>query len=122
MAELRSTGSNIRERWAESMIEIDKKTWRKIRKDSRKTKTGIYRIKPEKEEIKCPIKMDVDHDSPETIKEKWEQIKQWYKDNPEANTPWKEWEENQRKMNEWFSSSFLTLKPKKAEEENSNAQ
>ena len=48
--------------------------------------------------ITCPIQFDPKVDSKEIIAQKWKEIKQWYKDHPEAQTPWDEWEENCRKI------------------------
>ena len=45
---------------------------------------------------KCPIKINLDPlkgpiDTPEEVAEKWEAIKQWYKDHPEMESPWTKW-------------------------------
>ena len=51
---------------------------------------------------KCPIRINFDPrkgpiNTKEQVAEKWEAIKQWYKDHPEIDPSWKEWEDDQRK-------------------------
>lgn len=53
--------------------------------------------------LKCPIKMNFDPlmgpvDTQEEVAEKWEAIKQWYKDHPEAEAPWEEWKNSLPQM------------------------
>ena len=50
------------------------------------------------EKLKCPIKLNFDPlngpiDTEEEVAAKWEAIKQWYQDHPEAEAPWDEWKE-----------------------------
>ena len=64
---------------------------------------------------RCPIKINMDPlkgpvDTEEQVAEKWEAIKQWYKDHPEANAPWIEWENNQKELAKTFHNDFLTRK------------
>ena len=44
--------------------------------------------------VTCPIRIDVMEDTEEEVTAKWQQIKKWYKEHPEVNPPWKEWEKN----------------------------
>lgn len=63
--------------------------------------------------ITCPIRFDFEVDSKEIIAQKWKEIKQWYKDHPEAKAPWDEWEENMRKLAEGWHGlpTIANLKP-----------
>ena len=58
--------------------------------------------------ITCPIRFDFEADSKEVIAQKWKEIKQWYKDHPEAQAPWSEWEDNLRKVWNAKPKSYLT--------------
>ena len=63
----------------------------------------------------CPIKINMDPlkgpvDTQEQVAEKWEAIKQWYKDHPEAEAPWQEWKRKQVELSSWFHKDFLTLR------------
>lgn len=44
--------------------------------------------------VTCPIRIDVMEDTEEEVATKWQQIKKWYKEHPEVNPPWKEWEKS----------------------------
>jgi len=44
--------------------------------------------------VTCPIRIDVMEDTEEEVTAKWQQIKKWYKEHPEVNPPWKEWEKS----------------------------
>ena len=55
------------------------------------------------EPLKCPIKMNFDPlmgpvDTQEEVAKKWAAIKQWYKDHPEAEAPWTQWEREYREI------------------------
>jgi hypothetical protein len=60
--------------------------------------------------ITCPIRFDFESDSKELVAQKWKEIKQWYKDHPEAQAPWSEWEDNCRKIWNAKPASYLTNK------------
>lgn len=64
---------------------------------------------------RCPIKINMDPlkgpvDTEEQVAEKWTAIKQWYRDHPEAQAPWEEWEDKQKELAKMFSNDFLTCK------------
>ena len=59
---------------------------------------GEFMSTPSQEKLKCPIKINFDPlngpvDTEEEVAVKWEAIKQWYRDHPEAEAPWDEWKE-----------------------------
>ena len=91
-----------------SSIMIPKKTWKKIRSEAKKRKkfpdgriAGCFK----EEQRKCPIRMDFDHDSKEEIARKWEEIKKWNKEHPEAS-PWREWENEEKRIQRCLTSKF----------------
>lgn len=53
--------------------------------------------------LKCPIQFNFGPlmgrvDTEEEVAKKWEAIKQWYKDHPEAEAPWEEWKNSLPQM------------------------
>ena len=66
------------------------------------------------EKLKCPIKLNFDPlngpiDTEEEVAVKWEAIKQWYRDHPEAEAPWDEWKKKTAQI-------MLPICPKKTKE------
>lgn len=54
--------------------------------------------KSSQKKLKCPFKLNFDPshgpiDTEEEVAVKWEAIKQWYRDHPEAEASWDEWKE-----------------------------
>lgn len=67
-------------------ITVSISDWKKIKKEAKKKEKKEY------VNIAQPPKIDVMKDSPEEVARKWEEIKLFYKDHPEVDPPWKEWE------------------------------
>ncbi len=105
-------------------ITISKKTWKKIRSEAKKRKkfpdgriAGCFK----EEQRKCPIRMDFDHDSKEEIARKWEEIKKWNKEHPEASNSY-EWEAYAKSLQGYLPSKFYqsSAKSEKKEERKVN--
>lgn len=96
----------------QSMIDIAKFKKKQCSRCGAPLNSNKYWLCEKCRPITCPIRFKPEVDSKEIIAQKWKEIKQWYKDHPEAKAPWEEYEHNMRELAEGWKGLPEIIKEK----------